>query len=60
MAKENPNNMEKLLTGIPNAYTLAANSDEDEVKSIVIRQFLDSLADVALSVASRKERERID
>ena len=63
MARENPDKLEKLLTGIPYAYTLATNSDENDMESIVIRQFLDSLADVALSVASRNttgEGERID
>ncbi len=57
MAEENTDKLEKSLTGILHSYTLAADSGEEEVESIMIKQFLDSLADIALSAASRKGRE---
>ncbi len=60
MTGENPENTKKPLTGIPHAYTLAATSEPDDMEMIIVKQFLTNLAEVALSVASRKERERID
>ncbi|AII58438.1 MULTISPECIES: hypothetical protein [Dehalococcoides] len=41
------------LTGIPCTYTLSANSDKSEVDQLMIKEFLNALAEVALSVASR-------
>ena len=52
------------MTSIPDAYTLAANPDECEVEGIMIKQFLNTLAEVSLAVASRniirKEDPSID
>lgn len=42
------------LTGIPRAYALVAAQESDgEVESLMVRQFLVTLAEVALAVASR-------
>lgn len=41
-----------VLTGIPPAYTLSATN---EVEDMMINNFLNTLAEVSLSVASRKE-----
>ncbi|POZ59229.1 hypothetical protein C1O63_0721 [Dehalococcoides mccartyi] len=41
------------MTGIPCTYTLSANSDKSEVDQLMIKEFLNALAEVALSVASR-------
>ncbi|AII61447.1 hypothetical protein SDC9_07190 [bioreactor metagenome] len=43
------------LTGIPCIYTLSANSDKSEVDQLMIKEFLNALAEVALSVASRRD-----
>ena len=46
---------EKRLTCIHPAYTLAAtHEDAGEVDRLMVRQFLNVLAEVALSVAGRK------
>ena len=64
MESQNNGQEKKALTGIPDAYTLAANPDEGEVESIMIKQFLNTLAEVSLAVASRnivrKEEESLD
>ena len=64
MAEEDSDKLKKSLTGIPDAYTLAANPDECEVASIMIKQFLNTLAEVSLAVASRnivkREEESLD
>ena len=45
-----------LLTRIREAYTLAATPETgDEVEDITVRHFLDTLAEVALAMASRKQ-----
>lgn len=45
---------EKALTCIRPEYTLATTfSGEEELNGLMIRQFLDTLTEVALSVASR-------
>ena len=43
------------LTGIRNAYTLASPQEyeADELDKIMVRHFLDTLAEVALAVAAR-------
>ncbi len=42
------------LTCIRNAYTLASTQDTSEVDQLMVKDFLDTLAEVALSVASRQ------
>lgn len=53
MKENTPENPESLLTGIHPAYTLSA-TNENEVDRIMIKHFLETLAEVSLSVASRK------
>jgi hypothetical protein len=49
---ENPENDGKnLLTSRLDAYTLAATN---EVETLMVKDFLDTLAEIALAVASRK------
>ncbi len=49
------NDHQKLLTGIRDAYTLAATHEwSSEVDGLMVKQFLDTLAEIALAVASRK------
>jgi len=47
------------LTSIRNTYTLAATHEEveGEVNEIAVKHFLQTLAEVALAVASRKAGE---
>ena len=44
------------LTGIPPAYTLAATQEPDtnEADRLMVKHFLDTLGEIALSIASRK------
>ncbi len=46
-----PQNADGRLTGIPDADTLAATN---EAEAMMVKQFLDTLAEIALAVASRK------
>ncbi len=49
------NSRRNALTCIRNAYTLAAaHEDASEVDRLMVKQFLDTLAEVALAVASRR------
>jgi len=53
--KSTQNNRQKRLTCIRNAYTLAAtHEDASEVDRLMVKQFLDTLAEVALAVATRR------
>ena len=45
------NGGENLLTSIRDAYTLAATN---EVEALMVNNFLNTLAEIALAVASRK------
>ena len=45
------------LTSIRPPYTLAATPEAAEVDDLIIRHFLKTLAEVAVSVASRKSKE---
>ena len=53
------NNHLNALTGIRNSYTLSATESEEfsEVDNLMIRHFLEILAEVAFSVASGKKGE---
>ncbi len=49
---------ENVLTGIRDAYTVSATTDTgtSEVDEIMIINFLETLAEISLAVASRKEK----
>ena len=49
----------KALTSIRDAYTLAATNEGEtsEVDLLIIRHFLEVMAEVALSIASRKIKQ---
>ena len=47
---------ENVLTGIPTSYTVSATyEDSREINELMIKNFLNTLADIALSIASRKD-----
>ncbi len=48
------------LTSIHHTYTLAATdkAETSEVDKVIIRHFLETVAEIALSVASRKQNSR--
>ena len=53
VVEEFPENSDKiLLTGIHNSYTVYGTHEVDE---LMIKHFLNTLAEVALSIASRTE-----
>ena len=45
------------LTCIRNAYTLASTQNASEVDELMVKHFLDTLAEVALTVASRRIKD---
>lgn len=47
-------NEKKALTSIHDAYTL---SNTNEVDSVMLNNFLNTLAEVAMAIASRKSQE---
>ena len=48
------NHLSRRLTSIRPPYTLAATPDACEVDELMVRHFIETLAEVALAVASRK------
>ncbi len=54
MTENTPESPENPLTCIPPAYTLSATPNESEVDRLMVKTFLETLAEIALSVASRK------
>ncbi len=48
------NNNPGLLTSIHDMYTLSTTQNGDEADEVMVRNFLSTLAEVALAVASRK------
>ena len=54
--KESENIRLNVLTGIDPAYTLSATQKDEagEVDELMVKNFLDTLAEVALAIASRK------
>ena len=47
---------ENVLAGIPCSYTVSATHEtSSEIDELMIRNFLNTLAEVALSIASRKD-----
>lgn len=58
--RDKPENQgEKALTCIHLAYTLfdTPEPDSDETESLIVKNFLDTLAEVSLSIASRNARK---
>ncbi len=55
--EEDENCQFQALTSIHAAYTLAATNESEtsEVETVIIRHFTETLAEIALSVASRKQ-----
>ena len=49
----NENNLKNVLTGIQPSYTVAGTNDE--VDELMIKNFLHTLADIALAIAARNE-----
>jgi hypothetical protein len=49
-----------VLTGIPLAYTLGDNSEpeSEEMNELIMKNFIDTLAEISLSIASRKVKEK--
>ena len=55
--EHNDNN---LLTGIRQAYTVGNTSEPEteDMNQLIVRIFINTLAEVSLSIASRKAREK--
>ena len=53
-----PNNRKKVLTSIHGMYTLS-NTEEcyNEVDRLAVKNFLNTLAEIAMAIASRKSKE---
>ena len=61
----NPENIlnktdENVLTGIHDAYTVSATNETEnsEIDELMIKMFLETLAEISLSIAIRKEKGR--
>ena len=58
MNEEKPQDLQpNVLTCIHSTYTLAATHERNEVDDLIVKQFLATLAEIALSIASRKVAE---
>ncbi|MGD0511243.1 MAG: hypothetical protein ABSA33_05380 [Candidatus Micrarchaeaceae archaeon] len=55
---KSPDYWEKVLTSIHGTYTLS-NTEErfNEVDKLTVKHFLNTLAEIALAIASRKSKE---
>jgi len=52
---DSPENEKKVLTSIHGAYTLSnTREDDNELEKLMVANFLDYLAEVALAVAARR------
>jgi len=53
------NDSDNLLTGIQHAYTVGDNQEPEteEMNELMIKNFLNTLADISLSIAARKGKE---
>ncbi|MFC2070406.1 hypothetical protein ACFLTB_04455 [Chloroflexota bacterium] len=62
MAGNHDNAPENVLTGIHSAYTVSATpeSETSEVDKIMINNFLYTLAEVSLCIASRKHSGEVE
>jgi hypothetical protein len=53
-----PDNNEKVLTSIHGMYTLPYTQEcGSEVEVLTVKNFLNTLAEIALAIASRKDQE---
>jgi hypothetical protein len=53
-----PDNSKKVLTSIHGMYTLSNTEEYDsEVDMLTVKNFLNTLAEIALAIASRKDQE---
>ena len=52
--KESEETTENVLTGIDPLYTLAATDERSELDGMMIKHFLNTLAEAALSIAARR------
>lgn len=59
LEKNTDNNDKNLLTRIRNAYTVGDTDDPEteEMNDLIVKSFIDTLAEVSLSIASRKVEE---
>ena len=57
--KISPKTGENVLTGIHDAYTVSATTDTEtsEVDEIIVKHFLETLAEVALSISAREVKD---
>jgi len=55
--KYSDNNDKNLLTRIRDAYTVGGASESEEMNNLIVKQFIRTLAEVSLSVASRNVKE---
>ena len=56
--KNSENHRSNALTSIRDAYTLAATPENaDELDEIIVKHFLSTLAEVAMTIASRKTKQ---
>jgi len=56
LSKTGENRRRFSLTGIRNSYTLAGTNEVfDEVDDLMVRHFLNTLAEVSLSIAARMD-----
>jgi hypothetical protein len=51
------NNIENALTSIRDMYTLSPTQEDSEADRIMIQNFISTLAEIALSIASREHGE---
>jgi hypothetical protein len=51
--QENLEKSQKSLTCIPSPYTLSATPEGSEIDGLAVKEFLNTLGEVALSIASR-------
>ena len=54
------NNPPDVLTGIHSPYTMADNPEpeSDEMNNLIVKEFINTLAEVSISIASRKVKEK--
>jgi len=58
--KISPKTDENVLTGIHDAYTVSATSEtgSSEVDEVMIKNFLETLAEISIAIAARSGEER--
>ena len=53
MTSENSEKSHESLTCIPSPYTLSATQEGSDIDELAVKEFLNTLAEIALSIASR-------